>query len=189
VTDDPILEASRKVLVGEPEKVEIRIVDYQPAWAARFEAEAAHIRSALGNRGLQVEHIGSTSVPGLAAKPIVDVCVVVTDSSDEESYVPALEAAGYELRAREPDWHEHRMLRTPARDVHVHVFSKGSTEVDRQLAFRDHLRKDARDRALYEETKRQLASQDWPTMQHYADAKSDVVEAILARALRDEPHG
>jgi GrpB-like predicted nucleotidyltransferase (UPF0157 family) len=88
-----------------------------------------------------VEHIGSTSVPGLAAKPIIDICVVVADSSDESSYVPALQAESFELRVREPDWHEHRMLRTPTRDVHVHVFTEGSTEIRRHLVFRDHLRK------------------------------------------------
>jgi GrpB-like predicted nucleotidyltransferase (UPF0157 family) len=135
VTEDPILEASRKALVAEPEKVEIRVVDYDPAWVDRFDTEAARVRSALGDDALMVEHIGSTSVPGLAAKPIIDICVVVADSSDESSYVPALEATGYELRVREPDWHEHRMLRTPARDVHVHVLTQGSTEIRRYLAF------------------------------------------------------
>jgi len=184
VGDDPILEASREVEIGEPEKVEIRVVDYDQRWVDRFNEESARIRGALGDRARRIEHIGSTSVPGLAAKPIIDLCVVVADSSDEASYVPALEAVGYHLRVREPDWHEHRMLRTPAHDVHVHVFSEGSTEIRRHLAFRDHLRADAADRALYEATKRELATRDWPTMQHYAEAKSDVIGAILTRALR-----
>jgi GrpB-like predicted nucleotidyltransferase (UPF0157 family) len=103
VADDPILEASRKALVGEPEKVEIRVVDYDPAWAERFETEVARVRSALGDDALMVEHIGSTSVPGLAAKPVIDICAVVADSSDESSYVPALEATGYELPDRRVD--------------------------------------------------------------------------------------
>ena len=120
---------------------------------------------------------------GLVAKPIIDICVVVEDSSDEASYVPDLEAAGYELRVREPDWHQHRMLRTAAHDVHVHVFTLGSSEIDRYLAFRDWLRANDADRDLYASTKRSLAQQDWPTMQHYADAKTDIVEAILARAM------
>jgi GrpB-like predicted nucleotidyltransferase (UPF0157 family) len=181
--DDPILAASREALIGEPEKVAIVVVEYDPAWPGRFESERNHIKNALGSRALGIEHIGSTSVPGLAAKPIVDVCVTVANSADEDSYVPDLESAGYELRVREPDWHEHRMLRTAARDVHVHVFTVGSPEIHRHLAFRDWLREDEDDRALYARTKRGLAQRDWPTMQHYADAKNEVIEAIMVRAL------
>ena len=182
---DPILARSRNVLVGAaPEKVAVVLVEYDPTWPQRFELEQQRIEGALGLRALSVEHIGSTAVFGLVAKPIIDICVVVEHSSDEASYVPDLEAVGYELRVREPDWHEHRMLRTAARDVHVHVFTLGSSEIDRHLAFRDRLRTDAADRELYASTKRSLAHQDWPTMQHYADAKTDVVEAILARAQR-----
>ena len=179
-------DAGARAFIGGPEKVEIRVVDYDLRWAARFEAEAARIRAALGARALLVAHIGSTSVPGLAAKPIIDICVAVTDSSDEDAYLPDLEAAGYELRVREPDFHEHRMLRTPAHDVHVHVFTEGSGEIRRYLAFRNRLRTNDAERALYEATKRRLAKQDWPTMQHYADAKTDVIEAIVARALRTD---
>jgi GrpB-like predicted nucleotidyltransferase (UPF0157 family) len=171
------------------EKVAIIVVDHDPAWAQRFEVEKTRITTALGERALAVEHIGSTSVPDLAAKPIVDICVVVADSSDEATYLPDLESAGYLLRVREPDWHEHRMLRTTARDVHVHVYTVGSSEIVRNLAFRDWLRGNDEDRALYESTKRTLAEQDWPTMQHYADAKSDVIETILVRALGSTASG
>ena len=131
-----------------------------------------------------MEHIGSTSVPGLAAKPIIDICVVVENSADETSYLPALEGSGYELRVREPDWHEHRMLRTPTRDVHIHVFTSGSPEIERLLVFRDWLRRSIADRDLYASTKRDLARRDWPTMQEYADSKTTVVDAIVARATR-----
>jgi GrpB-like predicted nucleotidyltransferase (UPF0157 family) len=161
----------------------IRIVDPNPAWGARFEVEATRIRGALGGRALAVEHVGSTAVPGLAAKPVVDVCVVVADSADEAAYLPSLEEAGYELRVREPGWYEHRMVRTPAADVHVHVFSVGCPEIDRMLAFRDHLRIDERDRDLYAATKRELATRDWSTMDDYATAKRDVVADIMSRAL------
>jgi GrpB-like predicted nucleotidyltransferase (UPF0157 family) len=164
------------------EKVAIVLVEHDPTWPDRFEFERQRIEGALGVRARSVEHIGSTSVPGLVAKPIIDICVAVEDSSDEASYVPELEGAGYELRIREPDWHEHRMLRTAAHDVHLHVFTLGSSEIDRLVAFRDWLRANDADRELYASTKRSLAHQDWPTMQHYADAKSDIVEAILARA-------
>lgn len=97
---------------------------------------------------LSVEHVGSTSVPGLAAKPIVDILLVVEDSGEEVSYLPALEEAGYVLRVREPDFDEHRMFRTPQKDVHVHIFSTGSKEIRRLLLLRDHLREDQEDREL-----------------------------------------
>ena len=175
----------RSVTIGEIERPAIVVVDYDPAWPARFAKHEATIRRALGRRALHVEHIGSTSVPGLAAKPIIDVLLVVDDSADEVSYLPALEAAGYQLRIREPAFHEHRMLRTPARDMHLHVLSAGSPEIERYLLLRDRLRSDASDRALYDQTKRELAARSWPTMQHYADAKGAVVEEIIARARRD----
>ncbi len=170
-------------LVGEPEKVDIVVVDYDPAWPRRFEVERQRIMRALGDRALAVDHVGSTSVPHLAAKPIIDINLMVTDSSDEQSYVPDLVAAGYELRVREPEWFEHRMFRTSAHDAHVHVFSVGSSEIVRMRAFRDWLRAHDGDRELYASTKRALAQCDWPTMQHYADAKGQIVEEIMSRAL------
>jgi GrpB-like predicted nucleotidyltransferase (UPF0157 family) len=129
-----------------------------------------------------VEHIGSTSVPGLAAKPIVDVLLVVEDSGDEASYLPALEGAGYVLRVREPGFEEHRMLRAPAKDVHLHVYSVGSPEIGRYLLLRERLREDEEDRELYARTKRELARRDWPSMQQYAEAKTEVIEGIISRA-------
>jgi GrpB-like predicted nucleotidyltransferase (UPF0157 family) len=161
--------------------VEIVLVDHDPEWVERFARERDRIVGALGERALEVHHIGSTAVPGLAAKPIVDILLVVESSADEPAYLPDLERAGYELRVREPDWHEHRMVRTPALDVHVHVFSKGSSEIARHLAFRDWLREHDDDRALYEQTKRDLASRTWPTTQDYADAKNDVIAEITSR--------
>ena len=122
--------------------------------------------------------MGSTAVPGLAAKPVVDILVTVEDPDDEQAYRPALEAAGYVLRVREPD---HRMFRTPERDVHVHVWPTGCDEERRLLIFRDRLRRDEEDRAEYERAKRALAGR-WRDMNYYARAKGPVVEAILERA-------
>lgn len=170
-------------MVGPPEHVAIEIHDHDPAWAERFRREAARIHEALEGRERLVEHMGSTAVPGLAAKPIVDILLVLDDPSDEATYLPALEAAGYELRVREPDWWQHRMLRTPARDVHVHVFPPDSPEIERCLLFRDRLRAVPEERELYAATKRRLAEEDWPTMQYYAEAKTEVVEAIIGRAI------
>lgn len=121
------------------------------------------------------------SVPGLAAKPIIDIVVVVGDSSEEGSYLSLLVRAGYQLRVREPEWHEHRMFRTPDLDVHVHVFSQGCSEVERMLAFRERLRGSPEDRRRYEGIKRELAAREWPDMNAYADAKAEIVELILAR--------
>ena len=161
----------------------IVLVDYDPEWPARFEREAERIRSALGDKALLLEHSGSTSVPGLAAKPIIDIVLAVRDSADEDAYVPALEAAGYVLRIREPDWYEHRVVKPPDLSANVHIFSEGCVEIDRMLAFRDRLRSNEDDRELYERTKRDLGQRTWTYTQDYADAKTDVVEAILARAL------
>jgi GrpB-like predicted nucleotidyltransferase (UPF0157 family) len=160
----------------------IEIVDYDPRWPENFRTHAAAISAALGDAALRIEHIGSTSVPKLGAKPIIDVLVVVKDSGDEVAYLPQMEAAGYELHVREPDFHQHRMFRTPARDVHVHVFSSGSSEVACVLMFRDQLRRDPNDRRLYEETKRRLAADSWPNMDAYAEAKTEVIERIISAA-------
>jgi GrpB-like predicted nucleotidyltransferase (UPF0157 family) len=162
--------------------VEVVLTPYDPEWPRLYEREAGRIRAALGGRALVLEHVGSTSIPGLAAKPKIDILLVVADSADEEAYVPALEAAGYTVRIREPEWQEHRLLKGPEVDLNLHVFSSGAAEVERLLRFRDHLRADPADRELYERTKRGLAERDWETVQDYADAKSDVVEAILLRA-------
>jgi len=181
-SDEELDEYLPQVLIGPIEHTPVSVVDYDPDWPAHFEREAAKIRAALDGRERRLEHIGSTSVPGLAAKPIIDVLLVVDDTADESSYLPDLERAGYVLRVREPAFYEHRTLRTPEKDVHLHVHSPDSPEIGRNLAFRDRLRRDAADRELYAETKRRLAARSWPTMQHYAEAKTEVIEAILARA-------
>ena len=174
--------------VGElkPLSDAIRIVDYDPDWPYQFECEATRIRSVLGDRALRIEHAGSTSVPDLPAKPIIDMVLVVADSSRETEYAPALEIAGYQLRIREPEWHEHRMFKGPGTDVNLHVFSTGSPEIDRMLAFRDWLRTNASDRELYARSKRALAQQDWKYTQNYADAKAAVIGEIISRAQRSK---
>ena len=114
----------------------------------------------LGDRVVRIDHTGSTSVPGLAAKPIIDITMVVPDSSDEPAYVPDLEAAGYKLVIREPEWFEHRVFKGPDTNINLHVFSPGCQEIDRMVGFRDWLRTHDDDRDLYERTKRELASAD-----------------------------
>ena len=177
-------EQLQAVTVGErkPHNAPVTLVDYDPTWPALFDREAARIRGALGATVVRLEHTGSTSVPGLAAKPVIDITLIVPDSADEPAYVPALEAAGYVMRIREPDWHEHRLLMGPDTVVHLHVFSMGSPELDRMVGFRDWLRTHPEDRDLYERTKRELAARTWRHIQHYADAKTAVIEEIIARA-------
>jgi GrpB-like predicted nucleotidyltransferase (UPF0157 family) len=168
----------------------VRLVPYDPAWPARFESLAGRIRSALGEGALLLEHAGSTAVPGLAAKPVIDIVLAVADSADEPSYVPVLERQGFVVTRREPAWYEHRLLKPAgsgaAVAANVHVFSAGCDEIDRMLAFRDRLRENVADRRLYEETKSRLAARPWKRVQDYADAKSDVVRGILARAAWEE---
>ena len=182
LTDDEIAQAT----IGEPTRLNgpVGLRESDPSWATLYSREEGRIRSVLGAKALVVERVGSTSVPGLAAKPIIDVVLSVADSSDEESYVPALEAEGYVLTIREEAWFEHRMFKGPDTNIHLHVFSHGVTESDRMVAFRDHLRTNTDDRKRYEDVKRQLASQHWKFGQNYADAKSKIVAEIMDRALR-----
>jgi GrpB-like predicted nucleotidyltransferase (UPF0157 family) len=177
-------EEQARLMIGGPrpltEPIEIRA--YDPSWPDLYEREEARIRSVLGERVIGIEHVGSTSVPALPAKPIIDIVLEVPASADEAAYVPDLEAAGYILRAREPEWFEHRMLKGPDTEVNLHVFSAGCTEVEQMLLFRDWLRANDADRDLYARAKRELAARDWKYMQQYADAKTAVVHEIIARA-------
>ena len=132
--DEPIED---EFLIGGNERRAIVLVDYDSSWPVRFQDERAKLTTALGTEAIGIEHIGSTAVPGLAAKPIID--------------------------------------------VHVHIWPDGDPAVTAYLAFRHRLRSSIADRDLYAATKRHLAQQDWPTMDHYADAKSDVILQILSR--------
>jgi GrpB-like predicted nucleotidyltransferase (UPF0157 family) len=177
-------QALAEVTVGDPEPLTkpIEIEEYDPEWPARYEREAAAVRSVLGERVVRLEHAGSTSVPGLPAKPIIDMVLEVPDSADEAAYVPDMEAAGYVLRIREPEWFEHRLFKGPETNINLHLFSAGCPEVDRMVLFRDWLRANAADRELYMAAKRDLAARDWKYVQQYADAKTVVVQEIMARA-------
>lgn len=166
-------------MIGGPERLELALHDYDDEWPAVYMRHRSRILAALAPAQVQIEHIGSTSVPGLAAKPIVDIVVAVEDITAEEDYLDRLLAAGYQLRVREPG---HRLVRTPARDVHVHLYRQGDPAVGQYLLLRDHLRLNADDRALYEATKRTLLRRRWDDMNDYAEAKTEVISAIKARA-------
>lgn len=161
----------------------VTLIAYDPSWPRQYAAEAAKIRAALGEAARVLEHVGSTSIPGMSAKPVLDILLAVPQAADEDAYVPALTAQGFRLHLREPDWEQHRLLKGEAPAVNLHVFSPGSREITRMLAFRDRCRAEPAEFDLYLSTKRELAARTWRHVQHYANAKSEVVEAIIARAL------
>ena len=176
-------------LVGGVEERAIVVVPYRQDWPETFRLHHERIAAVLGTGALGIDHIGSTAVPGLAAKPIVDMLVVVADSADEDAYLPAMESSGYVLWVREPDFEEHRMFRTPELDVHVHVLSDSSPQIERYLRFRDALRTAPFLFARYQTLKLTLAAKDWPDMNAYAQAKSEVIESIIDWSMRTDPRG
>jgi len=177
-------EELQEVFTGDlkPHNAPITLAEYDPDWPRLFAREATRIRAVLGDAALRIEQLGSTSVPGLAAKPIIDILLVVPDSADEPSYLPSLESARYVLRIREPGWFEHRMFKGPDTDINLHVLSAGAAEADRMLRFRDWLRATPADRDVYLRAKRELAQRNWRHVQHYADAKTAVIQEIMDRA-------
>ncbi len=166
-------------LLGGPEKRTIGVEPYRRTWAETFEEHRHRISETLGPAAQRVDHIGSTAVSGLAAKPIIDIQISVPDVEDESSYLESLVAAGYRLRVRERG---HRMFRTPELDVHVHICDAGGDWERRHLLLRDWLRHSQDDREAYAALKLRLQQQDWETMNDYADAKSAVFAEMTARA-------
>jgi GrpB-like predicted nucleotidyltransferase (UPF0157 family) len=183
-TDDE-MAAIRVLGTATPHNGTIYLAPYDPEWPRLYGHEASKIRAALGEGVVVLEHVGSTSIPGMSAKPILDILLAVANSADENTYVPALTATGYRLHVREPDWEEHRVMKGDAPMVNLHVFTAGSREITRMVAFRDRCRSIPEERELYARAKRELASRVWRHVQHYANAKSDVVEQIIQRALEN----
>jgi len=160
--------------------VRIHLAEYDPRWNSDYSQLAHRVQTALADRIIALEHVGSTSVPGLAAKPVIDMLLTVRDSREETTYVPGLSKQGFTLKIREPDWFEHRVLKSSDIEANLHVFSAGCEEIDRMLMFRDRLRTHEADRERYEQAKRELATREWSSVQEYADAKTDIVRSILA---------
>ena len=163
----------QEITVGalEPHNAPITLAPYDPDWPRLFSREADRLRSVLGKEAVGVEHAGFSIG--------IDILLVVPDSADEPSYVPHLQAAGYVLRIREPEWFEHRLFRGPDTSINLHAFSSGAAEVQRMLRFRDRLRDDDVARERYARTKCDLAERTWRHVQDYADAKTAVVSEIL----------
>ncbi len=161
----------------------IVLCKYNMSWPILFQEEAKKIRNVLGITALKIEHVGSTSVPHLCAKPVIDILLIVKNSADENTYVMQLEGAGYTIRIRESKWFEHRMFKGKSPDVNLHVFSKKCEEAERMLAFRDWLRENEEDRDLYAKTKQRLVERTWKHVQEYADAKTEVIQEIMGRII------
>ncbi|MFG1870582.1 GrpB family protein [Micromonospora arborensis] len=170
-------------LVGEPPRTweSVVIEDHDPTWARRFTAARSSLTEALGGLIIGVEHVGSTAVPGLAAKPVIDIDLIIEDTAEESTYLPALERLGYRLVLREPWWHGHRMFLSPAEDVNLHVWPRAAPEPVRHRLFRDWLRSHPQDRELYAATKRRLARDTAHRPSDYSLAKNDVIDEIYAR--------
>jgi GrpB-like predicted nucleotidyltransferase (UPF0157 family) len=177
-------QMARRVVGDRPAEVTrpIQVSPYDPGWPERYRAAEARIRAALGERALAVEHVGSTAVPGLAAKDRVDIDLIVADPAAEGDYVPALETAGFALRTREPHWYEHRCLWTANHDVSVHVFGPDCDEHLRHLIFRDWLRTHPDDRDRYAARKHRVAVEHPMSMAHYVAGKADLIVDILHKA-------
>lgn len=165
---------------GKPEQVHIEIVAHDPDWFARFSIQKSLIKSALGDLVLSIDHVGSTAVEGLAAKPIIDIDLIVENSEDEASYIPALEALGYELTIREPSWYKHRMLKLYHPMVNLHVFGKDCPEYYRHLLFKEWLQTHPDDLADYAAIK-EIAKNNVNTMQDYNQKKQNVVRTIYQK--------
>jgi GrpB-like predicted nucleotidyltransferase (UPF0157 family) len=162
----------------------VRVVPYDPAWAGQFQAWRDRLAARLGATALRIEHVGSTSVPGLAAKPIVDIQVSVADMEREDGYVPQCEAAGLQLRSRD---REHRYFRPPAdrpRDVHVHVCAAGRRWERVHLLFRDYLRANPPACDAYAAMKREAAALRRDDALAYTEAKNDLILDLLGQAER-----
>lgn len=170
-------------VLGPPPPETVTIVPYDPGWPRRYRDLAAGIRAALGDTALDIEHVGSTSVEGLAAKDVIDIDLTVADPRHEDTYIPALERLGYVLSIREPSFHEHRCLRLTEPRVNLHVFGPDCPETIRHRMFRDWLRAHPDDRARYEEAKRAAIPGGGHVMDYNA-RKQDVIREIYDRLFR-----
>jgi GrpB-like predicted nucleotidyltransferase (UPF0157 family) len=178
----PVVWPGSEITDGSDRHDPIEVVDYDPAWPDRFEQWRDRIAATIGPAAKRIEHVGSTSVPGLPAKPIIDVQVSVTDMTAQQTYVPALEQIGVQLRSRDTLHRYFRPFPGMPREVHVHVCDLGSEWEHEHLLFRDYLRAHPHDARAYAEAKREAvliwADDGWA----YTDAKTEAILNILDKA-------
>lgn len=176
-----------RVQLGAWAPAPVEVVAPDPAWPQWYAAVHNQVCAALGERVLAIEHVGSTSVPGLWAKPMIDVDLTVPDSADESAWLPDLEAAGFVLRVREPDWEEHRCLRGSQPATNLHVFSPGAREPRRHRMFRDWLRAHPEDRDRYAEVKREVAARGFTDAMLYNNEKAGFVYDLYEKVFAGDP--
>jgi GrpB-like predicted nucleotidyltransferase (UPF0157 family) len=184
--DSPPPPGADPWLPGTARPIGVEVTDPDPAWPRQFAELAGRIRAALGWRALVIEHVGSTSVPGLAAKPVIDIDLTVADPDREQDYVPALERAGFRLVVREPWWYGHRLLRADQPDGNLHVFGTDSPELVRHRIFRNWLRGNPDERDRYAAAKLRAAAASNAAGENgmqYNARKQQVIREIYHRAF------
>jgi GrpB-like predicted nucleotidyltransferase (UPF0157 family) len=184
--DSPPPPGATAWVASAPRAIGVEVTDPDPGWPQRYLDLAGRIREALGWRVLQLEHVGSTSVPGLTAKPIIDIDLTVADPGREQDYLPALEKAGFRLVIREPWWYGHRVLRADEPRCNLHVFGFDSPELVKHRIFRDWLRGNPGERDRYAAAKRQAATEANERGEHemqYNARKQQVIREIYHRAF------
>ena len=184
--DSPPPPGESPWVLGRDATTELSIAPYDASWPARYDSLGGLIRSALGPAVLALEHVGSTSVPGLDAKPIIDVDLTVADGAAEPTYVPALEECGFRLVGREPWWYGHRLLRHLNPACNLHVWSPDCPETARHLIFRDWLRANPDECELYVRAKRAASKHTVAAggdVEYYNTQKQAVIREIYGRAF------
>ncbi|NTZ50821.1 MULTISPECIES: GrpB family protein [Citrobacter freundii complex] len=169
---------------GVPPIENIEVVAYDHSWPQIYSALESKIKNKLGSNLLKIDHVGSTAVPGLAAKPVIDIDVTVADAEDEEIYVLALESLGYRLIVREPRFHGHRLFHYENPRVNLHVFTQHTPETARHLLFRDWLRLSENDRKLYADAKLEAIKDCSFDIQKYHENKKRVVHDIYRKIFQ-----
>lgn len=182
--DDSAPDGADPWVVKPERQTSINVVDPDPSWPAIANDVMERVSRALGMRAVRIEHVGSTSVPGLPAKPVIDLDLTVADPDDEAGWLPPLEAAGFVLTVREPWWHGHRLVKSTDPAANVHVFGPDSPELVKHVVFRNWLRTDAEDRELYAAAKLEAASTPNSLVMEYNARKEAVIREIYDHAFR-----
>lgn len=168
-------------VAGQPKAELIEVQAYDANWPVLYQRLSQEILEALGNKALTIAHVGSTAVIGLPAKPVIDIDVIVADPQQEDDYVPALEALGYELSIRERSWYQHRMLRQEDPRVNLHVFGPDCPEHIRHILFRDWLSTHPEDLQRYAQAKEGADS-----VRDYNQRKQAVVRDIYRKIFESQ---
>lgn len=165
----------------------VEVVPHDPRWRQAFQAEAKRVAAALGENAVAIHHVGSTAIPGIYAKPVIDLLVEVRDVTEADGRSPAMESLGYQVMG-EFGIPGRRYFRKDdqegTRTHHIHAFQAGSGEVERHLAFRDYLIAHPEDAQRYSELKRKLASEHPQSMDAYMDGKDGFIKEMERRAAQ-----